>query len=119
MSSKNNRKFQEQIVNSGQPSAFDFHQQHFSSSKEKPELNPILSELINADIQKSIEAKRQISQQNVLVEIVEDSAATTIRPILATTARSKTVATSANDLLVDQEIKLDEAGSENKQVCKN
>lgn len=82
----------------------------FSSTKERPELNPILSELIGEDIKKSIEAKRQVEQSSHRV--------TTFRPTL-TTDRSAAVdllSTEINDGLVDQSISLDEAGSENKQV---
>lgn len=82
----------------------------FSSTKERPELNPVLSELIGEDIKKSIEAKRQVEQSHRV---------TTFRPTL-TTDRSQAAAdllsTEINDGLVDQSISLDEAGSENKQV---
>ncbi|KAJ6644380.1 Host cell factor, partial [Pseudolycoriella hygida] len=88
---------------------YDFPQQ-FSSSKERPELNPVLSALINEDVKKSIESKRQI-------EI--DLQPTTFKPILTTT--NSPISSSAelvNNGLVDQSISLDEAGSENKQTSR-
>lgn len=86
---------------------FDLPQQ-FSSSKERPELNPVLSALINEDVKKSIEAKRQIEL---------DLQPTTFKPILTTTGRPlSSSAQLVNNGLVDQSISLDEAGSENKQV---
>lgn len=39
-------------------SSVDLKKQQFQSSKERPELNPVLSALINEDIKKSIDAKR-------------------------------------------------------------
>lgn len=39
-------------------SAIDLKKQQFQSTKERPELNPVLSALINEDIKKSIDAKR-------------------------------------------------------------
>lgn len=86
---------------------FDLHQRMFSSTKERPELSPILSELINDDIKKNIEAKRQTELQSTLLN------PTTFRPTL-TTDRISTFKIS--DGLVDQTIALDEAGTENKQV---
>lgn len=81
----------------------------FSSTKERPELNPVLSELIGEDIKKSIEAKRQVEQSHRV---------TTFRPTLTTDRNSAAdlLSTEINDGLVDQSISLDEAGSENKQV---
>lgn len=87
----------------------------FSSTKERPELNPVLSELIGEDIKKSIEAKRQVEQSHHV---------TTFRPTLTTdrsaaaaaAAAADLLSTEINDGLVDQSISLDEAGSENKQV---
>lgn len=38
--------------------AVDLKKQQFQSTKERPELNPLLSALINEDIKKSIDAKR-------------------------------------------------------------
>lgn len=80
--------------------------QQFSSTKERPELNPILSALINEDVKKSIEAKRQIEL---------DWEPTTFKPVLTTTDRPPS-AQLVNNGLVDQSISLDEAGTENKQV---
>lgn len=81
----------------------------FSSTKERPELNPVLSELIGEDIKKSIEAKRQVEQSHRV---------TTFRPTLTTdrSASADLLSAEINDGLVDQSISLDEAGSENKQV---
>lgn len=39
-------------------SAIDLKKQQFQSTKERPELDPVLSALINEDIKKSIDAKR-------------------------------------------------------------
>lgn len=39
-------------------SSVDLKKQQFQSTKERPELNPILSALINEDVKKSIDAKR-------------------------------------------------------------
>lgn len=83
--------------------------QQFSSSKERPELNPVLSALINEDVKKNIEAKRQVEQDNDRIQ------PTTFKPILTTTARPSS-AQLVNNGLVDQSISLDEAGTENKQV---
>lgn len=85
---------------------YDLSQQ-FSSSKERPELNPVLSALINEDVKKSIEAKRQVEL---------DWQPTTFKPILTTTTRPVVSAELVNNGLVDQPFTLDEAGSENKQV---
>lgn len=82
--------------------------QQFSSSKERPELNPVLSALINEDVKKSIEAKRQVEY---------DYEPTTFKPVLTTTSRPMSAAAQlVNNGLVDQSISLDEAGTENKQV---
>ncbi len=87
--------------------SYDLPQQ-FSSSKERPELNPVLSALINEDVKKNIEAKRQIEL---------DWQPTTFKPILTTTSRPlSSSAQLVNNGLVDQSFSLDEAGSENKQV---
>lgn len=82
--------------------------QQFSSSKERPELNPVLSALINEDVKKNIEAKRQIEQ---------DFQPTTFKPTLTTTGSPlSSSAQLVNNGLVDKSDSLDEAGSENKQV---
>lgn len=39
-------------------SANDLKKQQFQSTKERPELNPVLSALINEDVKKSIDSKR-------------------------------------------------------------
>lgn len=45
-------------MKSASASAIDLKKQQFQSTKERPELNPVLSALINEDIKKSIDAKR-------------------------------------------------------------
>lgn len=79
-------------------------------SKEKPELNEQLGELIAADIKNNIEAKRLSEYEHYVV----DTLTTTERPLLTT----ETVARSINEGLIDDFSVLEEAGSENKQASR-
>lgn len=80
-----------------------------SATRERPELNPVLSELIGEDIKKSIEAKRHIADNA--------HTPTTFRPALvATTAgipESFLAGEKVNEGLIDQSIALESAGTEN------
>lgn len=80
-------------------------------SKEKPELNEQLGELIAADIKNNIEAKRLSEYEHYVVEPLT----TTVKPVLTTEA---TVARSINEGLIDDFSILEEAGSENKQASR-
>lgn len=87
--------------------------QNLLSTKERPELNPVLSALINEDVMKSIESKRAIeeSEQPAVEEVTLSGA-----NVLTTTQKpSKSADDIANEGLIDQSIVLDEAGSENNQ----
>lgn len=79
-------------------------------SKEKPELNEQLAELIAADIKNNIEAKRLSEYEHYVVEPLT----TTEKPVLTT----QTVARSINEGLIDDFSILEEAGSENKQASR-
>lgn len=76
-------------------------------SKEKPELNEQLGELIAADIKNNIEAKRLSEYEKYVIEPL-----TTEKPISTT---AETDAQSINDGLIDDFSILEEAGTENKQ----
>lgn len=86
----------------------DLHQS--MRSKEKPELNEQLGELIAADIKNNIEAKRLSEYEHYIVEPLT----TTEKPVLTT----ETVARSINEGLIDDLSILEEAGSENKQASR-
>jgi hypothetical protein len=75
-------------------------------SKEKPELDEQLGELIAADIKNNIEAKRLSEYEKYVIE-----------PLTEKPAKSPTVAQSVNEGLIDDEefSILEGAGSENKQ----
>lgn len=77
-------------------------------SKEKPELDEQLGELIAADIKSNIEAKRLSEYEKYVIEPL-----TTEAPVLATTEEG--IAQSINEGLIDDFSILEEAGSENKQ----
>lgn len=79
-------------------------------SKEKPELDETLGELIAADIKNNIEAKRLSEYESYVVEPLT----TTVKPVLTT----QTVARSVNEGLIDDLSILEEAGSENKQASR-
>jgi hypothetical protein len=79
-------------------------------SKEKPELNEQLGELIAADIRNNIEAKRLSEYEKYVVEPLT----TTEKPVLTT----QTVAQSINEGLIDDFSVLEEAGTENKQASR-
>lgn len=79
-------------------------------SKEKPELDEQLGELIAADIKNNIEAKRLSEYEHYIVEPLT----TTVKPVLTT----ETVAKSVNEGLIDDFSVLEEAGSENKQASR-
>lgn len=79
-------------------------------SKEKPELDEQLGELIAADIKHNIEAKRLSEYEKYVIEPLT----TTTKPVLTT----QTVAQSINEGLIDDFSILDEAGSENKQASR-
>ncbi|XP_036346038.1 integumentary mucin C.1-like, partial [Rhagoletis pomonella] len=100
-------------------------------TKERPELNPVLSALINEDVMKSIEAKRAIEKEEleqVKAEIdaarkQEEERRAAESAIDATYVMLTTAAPATNDDLdeeinvgfVDQAINLDAAGSENSK----
>lgn len=85
----------------------DLHQN--MRSKEKPELDEQLAELIAADIKNNIEAKRLSEYEKYVIEPL-----TTEKP--ASDSAKATVAQSINDGLIDDdEFILEGAGSENKQ----
>lgn len=86
----------------------DLH--HAMRSKEKPELDEQLGELIAADIKNNIEAKRLSEYEKYVIEPLT----TTVKPILTT----QTVAQSINEGLIDDFSILEEAGSENKQTSR-
>jgi hypothetical protein len=79
-------------------------------SKEKPELDEQLGELIAADIKNNIETKRLSEYEKYVVEPLT----TTEKPVLTT----QTVAQSINEGLIDDFSILEEAGSENKQASR-
>ncbi|KAG5677984.1 hypothetical protein PVAND_007696 [Polypedilum vanderplanki] len=84
----------------------DLHQS--MRSKEKPELNEQLGELIAADIKNNIEAKRLSEYEKYVIEPL-----TTDKPKPLTT--TETIAKSINEGLIDDFAMLEEAGTENKQ----
>lgn len=75
-------------------------------SKEKPELDEQLAELIAADIKNNIEAKRLSEYEKYVIE-----------PLTEKPSKSPTVAQSVNEGLIDDDefSILEGAGSENKQ----
>lgn len=79
-------------------------------SKEKPELDEQLGELIAADIKNNIETKRLSEYEKYVIEPLT----TTQKPQLTT----QTVAQSINEGLIDDFSILEEAGSENKQTSR-
>lgn len=87
----------------------DLHQS--MRSKEKPELNEQLGELIAADIKNNLETKRLSEYERYDVEPLT----TTEKPVLTTPAM---VAKSINEGLIDDFSILEEAGSENKQASR-
>lgn len=84
----------------------DLHQS--MKSKEKPELDEQLAELIAADIKSNIEAKRLSEYEKYVIEPL-----TTEKPVLTTTEDG--IAQSINEGLIDDLSVLEEAGTENKQ----
>lgn len=69
-------------------SAIDLKKQQFQSTKERPELNPVLSALINEDIKKSIDAKRHAEYDlSPLPEASTVSHPTTVQPPVQTTVK--------------------------------
>lgn len=69
-------------------SASDLKKQQFQSTKERPELNPVLSALINEDIKKSIDAKRHAEYDlSPLPEASTLSHPTTVQPPVQTTVK--------------------------------
>ncbi|XP_050332262.1 mucin-19 [Bactrocera neohumeralis] len=97
-------------------------------TKERPELNPVLSALINEDVMKSIEAKRAIEKEEleqIKAEIdaarkqkeeEERRVAETRNAVLTTAAPiSKAELDDSNIGLVDQEINFEAAGTDNKK----
>ncbi|KAL7046421.1 hypothetical protein ACKWTF_002567 [Chironomus riparius] len=92
------------------PDALQRREDLFQSmkSKEKPELDDQLGELIAADIKSNIEAKRLSEYEKYVIEPL-----TTEKPVLATTEEG--IAQSINEGLIDDFSILEEAGSENKQ----
>lgn len=66
-------------------SAIDLKKQQFQSTKERPELNPVLSALINEDIKKSIDAKRHAEYDlSPLSEVTKVVEPTTAAPVQTT-----------------------------------
>ncbi|XP_075154543.1 uncharacterized protein LOC142228110 [Haematobia irritans] len=114
-------------------SHYDVENMNLLPTKEKPELNPVLSALINEDVMKSIEAKRAIEEAELEIVKAEIAAAelkaegsaneevskTTENPVLTTVAPTKKAELDADDEInvgfVDQAIALDTAGTENKK----
>lgn len=88
----------------------DLHQS--MRSKEKPELDDQLGQLIAADIRNNIEAKRLSEYEKYDVEQV----ATTVEPATLTTMSPVSVNEGLIDL--DDFPMLEEAGSENKQTSR-
>lgn len=98
----------------------DLKKQQFQSTKERPELNPVLSALINEDIKKSIDSKRHAEYDfSPLSEVPSVTAAaalsqpTTVAPVQTTV---KYIPKARDDTVVVDSI----AGSsfEKKQVHK-
>lgn len=85
--------------------------QNLLSTKERPELNPVLSALINEDVMKSIESKRAIE------ESIEQTATPATVNILTTSQQPIKASDDdvLNEGLVDQSVNLEEAGSESNQ----
>lgn len=79
-------------------------------SKEKPELNEKLGELIAADIKNNIETKRLSEYERYDVEPLTTSE----RPVLTTPMVAKNI----NEGLIDDLSILEEAGTENKQASR-
>lgn len=52
--------------------------QQFYSTKERPELNPVLSALINEDVKKSIDAKRHTEEYH---PTTPNPVLTTVKPV--------------------------------------
>lgn len=86
-------------------SSIDLKKQQFFSTKERPELNPVLSALINEDVKKSIDAKRHAEESQY-------PSTTTVKPVL-TTSRNKPKAVD-DQVVVDSADK--PAGTGKKQV---
>lgn len=91
-------------------SAVDLKKQQFQSTKERPELNPVLSALINEDVKKSIDAKRH-AELELEPESLAQSQSTTALPVLTT---AKYVPKSNDDSVVVDSIA--GSSSEKKQV---
>ncbi|XP_055922532.1 mucin-5AC [Eupeodes corollae] len=97
--------------------------QNLLSTKERPELNPILSALINEDVMKSIEAKRAIEQEQLddvaaddkNEDLVDVSLTTEVLPIVLTTSKNNLMKNAPNSNLYDTQTNLFAAGSENQK----
>lgn len=98
--------FQSEIKYVKTASSVDLKKQQFYSTKERPELNPVLSALINEDVKKSIDAKRHAEESQF-------PSTTTVKPVL-TTSKNKPKAVD-DDVVVDASDK--PAGAGKKQVC--
>lgn len=122
-------------------SHYDVENMNLLPTKEKPELNPILSALINEDVMKSIEAKRAIEEAELEIikaevdaaikaeekkieeakEAKEEDNKATEAPvnILTTAAPTKKAELEKDDEVnvgfVDQAIALETAGTENNK----
>ncbi|XP_013109255.2 uncharacterized abhydrolase domain-containing protein DDB_G0269086 [Stomoxys calcitrans] len=116
-------------------SHYDVENMNLLPTKEKPELNPVLSALINEDVMKSIEAKRAIEEAELEIiksEIAaeeerlkaeaaanQETVSTTEKPVLTTGAPPKKATLDGEEDInvgfVDQAIALDTAGTENNK----
>lgn len=91
-------------------SAVDLKKQQFQPTKERPELNPVLSALINEDVKKSIDAKRHAELEYEPKSLAQ-SQPTTALPVLTT---AKYVPKANDDSVVVDSIA--GSSSEKKQV---
>lgn len=78
--------------------------QQFYSSKERPELDPVLSALIGEDVKKSIDAKRNTENEYV---------PTTANPVLTTSKSLRRNGAADDSVVVDS---IAGSSSEKKQV---
>lgn len=97
-------------------SATDLKKQQFQSTKERPELNPVLSALINEDIKKSIDAKRHAEYDFSPLSEASKAAVepTTVAPVQTTV---KYIPKAQDDSVVVDSIA--GSSSEKKQVFTN
>ncbi|XP_022214583.2 mucin-19 [Drosophila obscura] len=102
-------------------------------TKERPELNPVLSALINEDVMKSIEAKRAIEEEELaevrreieeaaLAELAQRATEAPVPQLTTLPAATKKIDNLDEDVVVDphdefvnQNFALESAGSENSK----